>query len=45
MVTHDPTAAAIADRIVFLADGQVVKTLGHTDGRTVLAAMEEVSST
>jgi putative ABC transport system ATP-binding protein len=44
MVTHDPTAAAIADRIVFLADGQVVKTLGHTDGRTVLAAMEEVSS-
>ena len=24
MVTHDPTAAAYADRIVFLADGQIV---------------------
>jgi putative ABC transport system ATP-binding protein len=43
MVTHDPTAAAIADRILFLADGRVVKTLGHSDSRTVLAAMEEVS--
>ena len=31
MVTHDPTAAAIADRILFLADGQVVKTLGRSD--------------
>jgi putative ABC transport system ATP-binding protein len=45
MVTHDPTAAAIADRILFLADGQVVKTLSRSDSRTVLAAMEEVSST
>ncbi|MGH3018514.1 MAG: ABC transporter ATP-binding protein [Gaiellaceae bacterium] len=44
MVTHDARAAAIADRILFLADGQIVKELGHTDGRTVLAAMEEVSS-
>jgi putative ABC transport system ATP-binding protein len=25
MVTHDPGAAAIADRIVFLLDGQVVR--------------------
>ena len=24
MVTHDPHAAAIADRILFLADGQIV---------------------
>ena len=24
MVTHDPTAASYADRIVFLADGRVV---------------------
>ena len=28
MVTHDPHAAAIADRILFLADGQVVKEVG-----------------
>jgi putative ABC transport system ATP-binding protein len=24
MVTHDPTAASYADRIVFLADGRIV---------------------
>jgi putative ABC transport system ATP-binding protein len=24
MVTHDPVAAAVADRIVFLSDGRVV---------------------
>ena len=24
MVTHDPVAAAVADRVVFLADGRVV---------------------
>jgi putative ABC transport system ATP-binding protein len=24
MVTHDPVSAAVADRIVFLADGRVV---------------------
>ena len=28
MVTHDAKAAAIADRILFLADGQVVRELG-----------------
>jgi putative ABC transport system ATP-binding protein len=27
MVTHDPTSAAHADRVVFLADGQVAGTL------------------
>jgi putative ABC transport system ATP-binding protein len=43
MVTHDATAAAIADRIVFLADGLVVKELGHSSAHEVLAAMEEVS--
>ena len=28
MVTHDAHAAAIADRILFLADGLIVKSLG-----------------
>ena len=28
MVTHDPRAAAIADRALFLADGRIVKDLG-----------------
>ena len=44
MVTHDPTAAAIADRILFLADGQLVKDLGRSSAHDVLAAMDEVSS-
>ena len=30
MVTHDPHAAAIADRILFLADGQIVKDVGQS---------------
>ena len=28
MVTHDARAAAIADRILFLADGEIVTDLG-----------------
>jgi putative ABC transport system ATP-binding protein len=43
MVTHDANAAAIADRILFLADGQVVKELGRASAHQVLEAMEEVS--
>jgi putative ABC transport system ATP-binding protein len=43
MVTHDPTAAAIADRILFLADGRLVKELGRSSAHEVLAAMEEVT--
>ena len=43
MVTHDPTAAAIADRILFLADGRIVKQLGRSTPADVLAALEEVS--
>ena len=43
MVTHDANAAAIADRILFLADGRVVKELGRSSAHDVLAAIEEVS--
>jgi putative ABC transport system ATP-binding protein len=43
MVTHDAHAAAIADRILFLADGLIVKELGPSSAREVVAAMEEVS--
>ena len=31
MVTHDPRAAAIADRILFLADGLIVRTSPRSD--------------
>jgi putative ABC transport system ATP-binding protein len=44
MVTHDATAAAIADRVLFLADGHLVKDLGRSSAHDVLAAMEEVSA-
>jgi putative ABC transport system ATP-binding protein len=44
MVTHDARAATIADRILFLADGLVVKEIGRSSAREVLAAMEEVSA-
>jgi putative ABC transport system ATP-binding protein len=43
MVTHDAHAAAIADRILFLADGLIVKDLGASTAHEILAAMEELS--
>jgi putative ABC transport system ATP-binding protein len=43
MVTHEPQAATIADRIFFLADGEIVKELGRSSAHEVLEAMEEVS--
>jgi putative ABC transport system ATP-binding protein len=44
MVTHDPNAAAIADRVLFLADGRIVKDLGRSSAHEILEAMEEVST-
>jgi putative ABC transport system ATP-binding protein len=44
MVTHDPRVAAIADRIVFLADGRIVRELGPSDPHDVLATMSEVAA-
>jgi putative ABC transport system ATP-binding protein len=43
MVTHDPQAAAQADRILFLADGLIVKEIPASTAADVLAAMQEVS--
>jgi putative ABC transport system ATP-binding protein len=43
MVTHDPTAAARADTVVFLADGRIVDRLDRPDASAVaarLAALE-----
>jgi putative ABC transport system ATP-binding protein len=42
MVTHDPHAAAIADRVLFLADGQIVRDLGTCDAHSVISVMEEL---
>jgi putative ABC transport system ATP-binding protein len=44
MVTHDPRAAAIADRILFLADGRIVTELGPSEPHDVITAMEEVNA-
>jgi putative ABC transport system ATP-binding protein len=43
MVTHDAKAAAIADRILFLADGQVVRELGPSTSSEVIDALREVT--
>ena len=43
MVTHDPRAAATADRVVFLADGKVVNDLATPDEEQILAAMKEAT--
>jgi putative ABC transport system ATP-binding protein len=44
MVTHDPRAASIADRILFIADGQIVKELAGVNAAEVLAVMGELSA-
>jgi putative ABC transport system ATP-binding protein len=43
MVTHDVRAATIADRIVYLADGRMVKDVGRSTAAEIIAAVEEVS--
>jgi putative ABC transport system ATP-binding protein len=43
MVTHDPRAAAIADRVLFLADGLIVRDMPRSDADAVTAAMNELS--
>jgi putative ABC transport system ATP-binding protein len=43
MVTHEPRAAAIADRILFLADGLIVKELAGASAEEVLAVMSTIT--
>jgi putative ABC transport system ATP-binding protein len=43
MVTHDPRAASIADRILFIADGLIVKELVGGSPADVLAVMGDIS--
>ncbi|MGZ4181653.1 MAG: ABC transporter ATP-binding protein [Solirubrobacteraceae bacterium] len=44
MVTHEPRAASIADRILFLADGLIVKELSDTSSAEVLEVMSTLAS-
>ena len=43
MVTHDPRAAAAADRVLFLADGRLVGDLAEPTEDEVIAAMREAT--
>jgi putative ABC transport system ATP-binding protein len=42
MVTHDPLAAAYADRVVFLADGNAVGDLRSPTADAVLSQMKRL---
>jgi putative ABC transport system ATP-binding protein len=42
MVTHDANAAAIADRVLFLADGRIVRDIGASSAHEILETLEEV---
>jgi putative ABC transport system ATP-binding protein len=44
MVTHDPSAAAKAHRVLFLADGEIVRELGECDSHRINEVMEEVAA-
>jgi putative ABC transport system ATP-binding protein len=44
MVTHDAHAASYADRVVFLADGKIVKHLSEPTEASVLEAIKEVAT-
>ena len=44
MVTHDARAAQIADGILFLADGIIVKESSGASAPEILASMEELGT-
>jgi len=41
MVTHDPAAASYADRVVFLADGQIVNDMRDPTADRVLDHLKQ----
>jgi putative ABC transport system ATP-binding protein len=43
MVTHEARAAAIADRVLYLADGNIVRELAGATQHEITATMEEVA--
>ena len=45
MVTHEARAAAAADRILFLADGRIIKDLGRAGEEEILDTIREVTLT
>ena len=45
MVTHDPVAAAVADRVLMLADGRFAGELTEVDASAIAARMTTLEST
>ena len=45
MVTHDANAATIADRVLFLVDGEIVREIGRCNTREILTILEELEAT
>jgi putative ABC transport system ATP-binding protein len=45
MVTHDARAATIADRVLFLADGLIVRDIGRADEEQILETVKELTHT
>jgi len=43
MVTHDPRAAAVADRVLFLADGRIVGDVPEPSEDEIVAAMRDAA--
>jgi len=43
MVTHDPAAAAYADRVLLLADGRIAGEIANPTPETVMVGLERVS--
>jgi len=44
MVTHDPTAASYADRVLFLADGRLWSELLDPTAEIVLDTMKQLDA-
>jgi putative ABC transport system ATP-binding protein len=44
MVTHDAKAAAIADRVLFLDDGRIVKDTARSSAHEIVVAMEQIGT-
>ncbi|MGZ4246364.1 MAG: ABC transporter ATP-binding protein, partial [Solirubrobacteraceae bacterium] len=42
IVTHDPLAAAIADRLLFLSDGQIVRDLAGANENEIVDTMKDL---
>jgi putative ABC transport system ATP-binding protein len=43
MVTHDARAAAMADRVLLLDDGLIVREMPRSDAHEILVAIEELN--